>query len=658
MWSIRCRSCLRNDAPEERPCYSIPVYFTQTHRLRIGIVLAFFILGFLLFGSVIRSEFVSWDDKYLIVENSHISSLSAENIGHVFTSYDPELYVPLTMLSFQAEHQLFGQSSAVIHTTNLVLHILNALLVSLLLFLILKNPWLSVLLGLVFLVHPLNVEAFAWASARKDVLSTFFFLLAATTYLRCKDVSKKREYWLSVVFFLLALLSKVMALTLPVLLLLFDWMQGRSIGRQSIVEKWPYWILSVFFGIVALFGKTETLESTGPVQKILMAGRSTIFYLQKFFFPTDLSVVYPYTGVIDISAYFVAPLLLCVVLLAVAFWLRARLPLVTAGVLWFFLALIPTFTNFAKGGDVYIASDRYAYIPMIGLLIAIGGVVLRFMERAQYHRRETVTFGTVAVFVGVTGTLAVLAAGQVRIWQDSVTLYAHALRIDRNGRAIQNNMGMEYLAAGRAREAAQYFDAAQEIRYDPRTRANRAAALVQLGNTAEAKKEFEASLIDDATNKDAYYGLGNIALREGRTADAIKHYRDALAIDPLYGNALNNLGAVYMQMGDWSNAISVYETLLSLTPDFPEALYNLGGAYREVEMYEEARASLELSLELRPGNTDAMAALASVLFELGERDAAAELLKQVLKTDPENAMALSVVEKLVKQAGASPRASP
>lgn len=600
---------------------------------------AFFAVGFTVFGGVLTHEYVSWDDFLLIVNNPIVHTLSPKTLMAAFTTFDPELYVPLTMLSYQLEF-LFGGSSSLVHATNLVLHIGNAFLVASLLSRLLSDRRLGILLGLLFLVHPLNVESAAWASARKDVLSTFFFLLSIQAYLLWKEWPSRRSFWISVGCFLLGLLSKVMILTLPIVLLLIDFMRGERSWRRSIIEKWPYWLLSLIFGVVAVFGKTIVLEQTTPFQKFLMAGRSTTFYLQKFFLPVDLSVAYPFNGVITLSSptFFVPIMILLGLLISLAFLWKSK-PLVVLGVAFFLATLVPTFINFSKGGDVYFASDRYAYVPMIGLLLALGSIV---REIASHRRERIVLASAVTVLV----LLAALSWRQTRVWAESSSLYEHALALYPDARAIRNNLGMVRLADGLYAQALVEFDTSLAVRDDPRVRANRASVLAKLDRFAEARQEYERVLLRDATNEEAHYGLGFIAHQERAFDEAIRHYEDALAIDPEHVNSINNLAAVHILQRNWSAAVAMLLKQAELEPGLPEVFFNLAGAYQELGQIDHAIRAYERVIELRQTDPDAHAFLASALYAQGSIDSAAEHLQAALTYDSSNVFAHALLMRM------------
>lgn len=636
----------------------------QKRRLAL-IVILFFVFGFLLFGSVLGHSFVSWDDKLLIVENINVHSMTPKTIATIFTTYDPELYVPLTLFTYQIECVLGGCASSLVHAVNLFLHILNSLLVAALLFVLLRRGWLAIGLGLLFLIHPLNVEAFAWASARKDVLSTFFFLLSLLLYLRSPREASRSEndihesgmlfatrwFWYSVVCFLLGLLSKVMVITLPVLLLMLDWKRDGRLTLRSFTEKWPYWVLSLIFGSVALYGKTVVLAEMTPYQSVLMAAKSTSFYLQKFLVPTGLSVVYPFTGVFSATtSFFLIPIIVCITLLVLIALLYKRKSLVSIGLAFFLLTLFPTFTNFAKGDDLYFASDRYAYIPIIGLLLALGSLLSDWLHRAESIKtRQTRSSILTAAFLALFVTFGALAVRQTAVWKNGRNLYTHALTFYPKARTIQNNLGMVELSEGNIENAITRFDISLTLGDDPRVRANRAAALSELrGMLPEARKEFERALALDPTNKEIHYGLGNLSQKEEKYAQAIVHYKNALAIDPVYGNALNNLGAVYLLQSDWQNAILTLESLTLIRPTFVQALYNLGGVYHETGNAEKAKELYERVLALDPSDADAHASIATILYETGDIDGAAVHLQTVFDLNPANTIGHALLLRMRK----------
>jgi tetratricopeptide (TPR) repeat protein len=624
-----------------------------------AVALLLLVAVFVTYGSSLGNEFVSLDDNGLIIGNPNVQSFNPQTVHNVFSSYDPELYIPLTFVSYQLEHLVAGDTPFLYHFDNALLHAFNAILVCWLLWLLTGDGLIAIFCALLFALHPLNTEAVAWAAARKDVLSTFFFLGSVLAYLGWRQRSGKFLYTLSLLLFLLALLSKVMVITLPAVLILMDLWQQRKLTLKVLLEKVPYALLSCIFLIIALFGKTSVIASSTWTQKILMACKSTMYYLKSFFFPTGLSVTYPYTQPITIaSADFAIPLVL--VLLLVAFiahsFIRSRRPDASSiwifaafGLSFFLVTLTPTFVNFSKAGDVYFASDRYSYIPMIGLLCVLAALASQYLSGAQsergYNSRRRSVMVSGAIILCIAG---ILSMRQSKVWANSEVLYLHALKHYPNSHLAHNNLGMEYLLAHRTSEAIAEFNTALAKGPDARTRVNLAAAYVDQNRFEEAKALFLDVMKQTPDLPDSYYGLGNQYQREGKYTEAADMYQRALQKKPDYLNALNNLGAVEIQRKNWAAAVDALTKSIALQPKFPEAYYNLGGVFEQTGDFAQAETMYRTSLQLNPNDADAAAALATVLYEQKKIDDAAQMLKHAFDLDDSSATAMQLLLRMKK----------
>lgn len=247
------------------------------------IIGAFFLILLIIYGSSLTNDFVRWDDGLLIYENPAIRSITPSTLKTIFTSYDPELYIPLTFFSYQIDYLIGGTHAAIYHAQNLLWHTLNALLVALLLWRLTRQGWPSLFGGLLFALHPLNTETVAWSSARKDVLSTFFFLVSLLSYLSYRTQKKRSAYAFSLLSFTLGLLSKVTVITLPVVLFLFDFREHRRWSGKMLVEKIPYLLLSVLFAVIATAGKSGVLSASTLSEKILLSLRGASCSTSKSF---------------------------------------------------------------------------------------------------------------------------------------------------------------------------------------------------------------------------------------------------------------------------------------------------------------------------------------------------------------------------------------
>src|SRR3989344_8562337 len=231
--------------------------------------------------SVLTNDFVHLDDALLITRNPAVQQISFWSLKEIFTTFDPELYVPLTLFTYQIEHAMFGLNPVVFHLTNLILHVANAVLVFWILFVLSQKRRIAFLGAMLFALHPIRTEAVVWAAARKDVLSAFFFLGSFLPFLLHRRDHVQKFYRWSIALFFLGLLSKVSILMMPILLFLLDWKDRRPLTRASIQEKIPYLALSVLFGIVAIVGKTQNLASTDLLTTLLLMSKSILHYLWK-----------------------------------------------------------------------------------------------------------------------------------------------------------------------------------------------------------------------------------------------------------------------------------------------------------------------------------------------------------------------------------------
>jgi tetratricopeptide (TPR) repeat protein len=434
-----------------------------------------------------------------------------------------------------------------------------------------------------------------------------------------------------------------MVITLPVLLVLLEIIRGKTLTRRLAARMIPFVILCVIFGLIANFGKTQVLVQTSVWQKVLMAALSTSFYLWKFFIPTALSPLYAFNGVIEITVpAFSASLLVCVTLVAGLVAAFKKYPSFVAAILWYLVALSPTFINFAKGGSVFIASDRYAYIAMIGLLIAFGLLLLRCSPDFQ---KILLRLSTIILVV-----FAFMSSSQALVWADSETLFSHVLAYYPDTFSARNNLGMEYLNIARTDDAIEEFQKALAIRRDPRTLANLGAAFMQKGDFVSARKAY-LEVSDIAPDlPDGFYGLGNLSLKEGKLTEAADWYNKTLVVKPGYWNALNNLAAVSIELRNYTVAIQAFSELIKIKPDFVEAHYNLAIAYEESGQYEKAAREYQTALSFTPEDSDAQLGLARVFSYEKKYTEASKILLGILTADPANEEARALAKKITAAA--------
>ncbi len=569
----------------------------------------------LAYAPSLRNDFVMWDDPLVLYSNPIAKGITPHNLKAAFTTYDPELYVPLTVLSYQIEYTIAGRSPFIYHFDNLLLHAANAVFVTLLLFRLLRSRGIALFLGLVFALHPVNVESVAWASARKDVLCTFFFLLSALSYLRYREDGSAPAYWASVGLLFLSLMSKVSMVTAPVLFLLFDVFERRERNRNMILDKLPHLLLAVVFIAIALFGKTDALGATTTLQKILMACKSTVFYLQSFLVPWNLSPLYPYVGEIRIGlAAFWLPLLLFLALAGAVACLARRLPILPIAAGFYFAALFPTFANFDKG-EFYIASDRYLYVPMLGLLLLAGWAAVRLRERhaAAWHRfAPSAAALLLLVYAGLT-------VRQSLFWKDSDTLMSYAVRVQPTAVAGWTNLALVDTAKGRYDAALAHLDAANAIRPDSlKVLTGRANVYAKMGRMDEAIAQCAKAVELEPKNFEPHYCLAQAYHVNGDFQRALDEYRLIVELEPQHVGALTNIGSILLDRGEIDAAEKAFRAALAVDNTFGAGHFNMGVLQELRNKYPEALAEFELAARYDLYNEEPLRHIVALSKELGD----------------------------------------
>jgi tetratricopeptide (TPR) repeat protein len=567
---------------------------------------------FLAFGRSLFQGFAPLDDQFLIVGNLAVRGFTYESLRLAFTTYDPELYIPLTILSFQANFAVAGLQPFTWHLVNLLFHAGNALLVAWIVSLFTGRKGIALFCGLLFAVHPLNAEAVVWVAGRKDLLSTFFFLLTFLTYLSYRG-GRKWMLAVSIICFILALLAKVMTVTLPVALLLSDFiLERRKFDWKLVLEKIPYVLLSGLFIVVALYGKERVLSSSTLLETGLMGAKSTAFYLLKFLLPFNLSVFYPYHGAITFfDPQFLVPTLLLAALAVCAIVYARRAPLASFGFLFFLLTVAPTFPQFHKGASMFFAVDRYAYLPSIGILVLLAGALAAAAHsfgRASTEARWGTAGGVLLLFI-------LLSVQQTGVWDSTQTLFGHALALYPSSIEARIALADDLRARGKVQDAFELLkEGLQYDKNDSRLYVNAGYLYAETGNVEEARKQFEKAKSLAPADPDPVYALASLDAQTGYPAEAEAEYAAVIALDPSFVGARVHLS------------------------EYLIAAKNLTGA----------DAQLREALRWNPSSVPALVAMAELL-EIRKEPGAEVLLARALALDPVNKKALALREKIGKQ---------
>lgn len=653
---------------------------TLQRALRVLIPLGLVVLNLVVFAPVRHFEFVNWDDPQFITENPHVlAGLSWANLEWASTAIVVANWHPLTVISHMLDVQWFGLDAGLHHLTNLVLHIATTVLLFELLRSMTGAIGRSAFVAAMFAIHPVHVESVAWVAERKDVLSTFFWALTLWMYLLFVRRRSWSRYLGIVVLFALALLSKPMVVTLPVVLLLLDiWPldRMRSSGgdlqtwTRLLVEKSPLFAMSLAMGIVTIVTQARAGAAPGVAVLSVPARLSHallgyVSYIAETFWPFHLAAYYP---PLPTSLWLAsAAALVLAFATALAFIVRRRWPFVFVGWLWFLVTLAPAI-GLVQSGNQGMA-DRYLYVPMIGLLIAIAWWVPDVVIRQSPRRTLVVAAAAVILVVGCAN----LAAAQVLYWHDSVSLWRHsvsvvphpmaynslgaALRDQGNiGEAktnlsraleltdpndalelavIHNNLGLLFTKEGGAGPALAEFEAA--VRLNPRfaeAQSNLATALSAEGRFDDAVKHHLIAIQLEPDSAEAHLGLGGALLSEGKADEALPHYAEAVRLKPGMPEAHNGLGAALAMLGRNAEALPQYEEALRLQPTLASAHANLAALRLQQGNRAEAIDELARAVEIDPAQTSWRYNLAALLVEQHRVSEARQHLEVLLSLDP------------------------
>ena len=503
---------------------------------------------FAIYAPVRHADFLSLDDTVYVSENPYVRpGLTADGLRHALYGSRGALWMPLTFISHMVDVELFGLSPSGPHLVNIGFHAANTIL--LLLLLVRATGALAPSIGVaaVFALHPMRVESVAWIAERKDVLSAFLGLLALHAWVSHARRPGLGRYLIALGLVLLALLSKPMLVTLPVLMLLLDlWplrrLEGdagspRTTVRELVLEKIPLLLVAgaiAGFTLVTVQGSSAlaTLKDNPLATRVAHATVSYVWYTWKTVWPAGLGIFYPYPtwAVWQIAGS--AVVIALALAMGVSAWRRTRW--ISVGLAWWAIALFPVIGLFQAGSQGM--ADRFTYLPSIGLLVAAAWT-LDGLVRAPRARR--------AIGVGLTVSaagLAVASAHQVGWWRNGRTLYEHTLAVTTDNWIIQAEVGNQLLGEGQFEGAYAHFE--ESYRLEPRF----------------AKAAF---------------GLGLAAKALGRDDEAEAHYRNTVRIDPTYAKAYTNLGILLFERHATDEALHHLNEAVRLEPNSTDAIRNL-----------------------------------------------------------------------------------
>ncbi len=574
------------------------------------------------FWQVCTYDFVNYDDPIYVYENPNIQAgITLKAIKWAFTTSHTGYWHPLTWLSYMLDWQLFGPNAGGYHFTSLVFHIANTLLLFIVLRLMTHRFWPSAFVAALFALHPLHVESVAWVTERKDVLSTFFWLLTMWAYARFASRPKVAGYLLVVALFALGLMAKPMLVTLPFVLLLLDYWPLDRLGPKCkkagtkyslaylLIEKIPLFTIILASCIVTFINAKEigAIRLTEDYSFPIRLANTSISYMQyiiKMVWPVRLAVFYPHPGpnVSILYAVISAALLLAVTILVLRL-AKNRRYLVT-GWFWYLGTLVPVIGLVQAGAQAL--ADRYSYITLTGLFIIIAWGLPDLLARWRYKKIALASSALLIISV-----ISICTYFQLRYWQNSLTLFRHALDV------TKDNYIAHFCIAGPLREQGKLdetiYHCSEVIRIRPRyfdARINLAHVLRDAGRLDEAVKEYRKCLQMKPDDPNLLNALGTALGQQGKFDEAVKYLTEALRIRPDFAAAHTNIGYALTLQGNLDEAVAHLTESLRLDPNSTQTYYYLGLALVQMGKINEAITHFEEALRLKPDWAEPMNDLA------------------------------------------------
>ena len=631
----------------------------NSRSLRFEVMICLILAATILFvyWQVTTFDFINYDDPDYIINNHSIGhGINLESLKWAFSSIGYTSYWhPITWVSHMLDIQLFGMNPGMHHFTNVIFHILN----SMLLFIVLEKMtgalWRSAVVAFLFALHPLHVESVAWIAERKDVLSTFFWMLTMLSYYWYVQHRSSHRYVIVVLIYILGLLSKPMIVTLPFVLFLMDFWPLKRWGFDKsehtstngkgkihtdvwrsrfsffIIEKIPLIMLAFISSGVTFYGQKSigamsALTDVQFVTRLSNAITSYVMYLRNMIWPFNLSIFYPYPDFID-PLKVILSIMFLVLITSLALFFMKKLPYLLIGWLWYLGTLIPVI-GIAQVG-IQSMADRYTYIPLIGIFIAIVWGSSDFLSRLSHGNAIGSIMATVILSLLMFATWE-----QISYWKNSEVLFRHAIFVTTDNFLAHDKLGDALFDSD-------VIGAINEYQKSIEIKPHFLFAHYHLGLAFAHEKKYDEACFHyrECLKVNLYYnmaynGLGDIMLLNGKDDEAIGYYTKSLQIDPYQEKVYNQLGSAYYHKREIKKAIEYFQEALRLKPDYAIAQDNLKTVKIAQSESELSIAKLKLLLETQQRNPELYTELGDIYCQLGEYNEATIQYKKAVSIQP------------------------
>ena len=557
---------------------------TDFNRLLVAVCIFLVLAVVFVYGQTFRYGFVAYDDDQYVYENPIVKAgLTSSGVVWAFHTFYYANWHPLTWISYLVDAQLFGMNAGAFHLVNVLFHAASTVLLFLALFRMTHQPWRCAVVAGVFALHPLHVESVAWISERKDVLSTFLEMIALLLYVRYVERPTVRRYLPVFLAFALSVMAKPMLVTFPFVLLLLDywplhrvqWPPRWPQERWVLLEKAPLLLASLVASVLTFlaqrsYGAVASLQHVTLAARLANAAIAYVTYIRQALWPANLAALYPEAPPAPASAALALITLLAVTGAVLAF-ARMR-PYLRTGWFWFLGMLLPVIGIVQVG--VQARADRYMYVPLVGLTVAIVWTAADWLERHPALKGAVAALAVTLLLAFAAGTWR-----QAAYWKDSRTLFEHTLAITDRNYIMRNNLGVVLARQSDVRGAIGQYQEALAINPEyPEAHANLGHELLLVGQFEAARPHLEDALRLKPGLTNAHLDLGVLAAARGNYQEAMVHLSDAVRLAPDNAEAHSDLCFALQHAGRVDEAVDQCRDALRLRPDYPDAQYNLKNA--------------------------------------------------------------------------------
>jgi tetratricopeptide (TPR) repeat protein len=621
----------------------------------ILVILVLIILSLVIYWPVQDYDFLNYDDPFYVTDiYSQKDTITFKDISDAFTGFYAGNWHPLTMMSHMLDWQLFRDKAGGHHWTSVIIHIFNTILLFLLFRKMTGSLWRSAFVAALFAVHPINVESVAWIAERKNVLSTFFWILTMLLYVWYVKQPSWKRYLPVFLCFALGLMSKPMLVTLPFVLLLIDyWPLNRTTSniqneyRSEIpallkvskaklsflfLEKIPLFILTAISIYMTLYTQQSVkaivnLDTLPLVTRISNAIVSYGLYIKKMFWPVDLAVIYPWVTTPSWQIIVMVTLLVIITIIVCKYFLRY--PYLAIGWFWYVGTLIPVI-GIVQVGNQSMA-DRYAYIPFIGLFVMIVWGMGDVFKKIFSTKVVVIISGMTLV------ALIIVSYHQVQYWQNTFTLFNHVVNVTENNSIAHNNLACELIKQNKVTEAMHHYQIALSINpTNYYAMVGIASVYYQLGEKNKAMDTLRLAIKVNPECARAYNDLYGFLLQTGKVEEAMKEYRKAVELSLNKNNfeLHYSFGNALATQGHYNEAVIQYNQVLRIQPRNAFVHYNLATVLFWQRKVEEALKHFREAVELQPRYANAHYRLALILRQKGLTEEANRHYQEAVRINP------------------------